>query len=128
MFIWSQRDNNIYSINVSLFFHSHSQQQMFLLQMASIHMEREVGILLLFSLYEDQQLHPIQVSLISFIHGVYKSQKSNIILLDTVKSRVTKIVANFGILLFEKNFSMVRTNMDILIINYTHVVQYNGRV
>ena len=46
----------------------------------------------------------------------------------TVKSRVTKIVTNFGILLFEKNFSMVRTNMDILIINYTHVVQYNGRV
>lgn len=48
--------------------------------------------------------------------------------LYTVKSRVTKIVTNFGILLFEKNFSMVRTNMDILIINYTHVVQYNGRV
>ena len=54
------------------------------LQMASIHMEREVGILLLFSLYEDQQLHPIQVSLISFIHGVYKSQKSNIILLEWI--------------------------------------------
>ena len=84
MFRWSQRDKNIYSINVSLFFHSHSQQQMFLLQMASIHMEREVGILLLFSLYEDQQLHPIQVSLISFIHGVYKSQKSNIILLEWI--------------------------------------------
>ena len=46
----------------------------------------------------------------------------------TVKPRVTKIVTNFGILLFEKNFSMVRTNIDILIINYTHVVYYNGRV
>ena len=30
--------------------------------------------------------------------------------------------------IFEKNFSMVRTNMDNLIINYTHVVHYNGRV
>ena len=46
----------------------------------------------------------------------------------TAKSRVTKIVTNFVIFVFEKNFSMVRTNMDNLIINYTHVVHYNGRV
>ena len=46
----------------------------------------------------------------------------------TVKSRVTKIVANFVTFVFEKNFLMVRTNMDNLIINYTHVVHYNGRV
>ena len=48
--------------------------------------------------------------------------------IHTAKSRVTKIVANFVTFVFEKNFLMVRTNMDNLIINYTHVVHYNGRV
>ena len=57
-----------------------------------------------------------------------EEQKLNFDKPFTVKSRVTKIVTNFVTFVFEKNFLMVRTNMDNLIINYTHVVHYNGRV